>query len=181
MRTATNMVSIVMGVALLAACAKVNVIPPALKDRVDRSVTFAELKDAPSAYVGRYLVLGGVVLSGKRLQDGTRLEILQLPLDDSLEPGVRLSESEGRFVAMQKEFLDPATLPPGTRVTIIGEVTGTITLPLDEMEYTYPTVLIKRLTVWPKAIPAYWIQPHPYFGAYWGSYWGPYWAPYWVP
>ena len=49
---------------------------------------------------------------------------------------------------MQREFLDPATLPPGTRITVTGEVSGSITLPLDETDYTYPVIDIKRVQVW---------------------------------
>jgi outer membrane lipoprotein len=36
-----------------------------------------------------------------------------------------------------------------TRVTLVGEVTGSTNANLDEMEYRYPTVMIKHLHVWP--------------------------------
>ncbi len=85
--------------------------------------------------------------------------------------------SRGRFLAFQQTFLDPATVPAGTRVTIVGEVTGATTLPLDETDYTYPTLEIKNIKVWPKAEGyPYWYSP--YAGP---SYWGPYWHPYWGP
>lgn len=70
------------------------------------------------------------------------------------------------------------TIPIGTRITVVGEVSGSTTHPLDEIEYVYPTLEIKALTVWPPKLPAYWFRPYPYFGVYWGSYWGPYWGPY---
>ena len=111
---------------------------------------------------------------------GTRIEILQLPLTSSLQPTLDLSKSQGRFVAMQKEFLDPATIPSGTSVTITGEVAGSVTLPLDETEYTYPIVDIKELRAWTKdeaVCPQ--ACPYPYIGP--GPYWGPYWSPYWRP
>ena len=62
--------------------------------------------------------------------------------------GLDLSRSEGRFVALQKSFLDPATVPPGTFLTVTGEMAGTIVLPLDETEYTYPLIHITNLRVW---------------------------------
>ena len=70
-------------------------------------------------------MLGGEVLSAKRLAEGTRLEVLQLPLDDAQQPALTRTDSQGRFLAIEKEFLDPAMFPQNTRVTIVGEVTGT--------------------------------------------------------
>ena len=169
--------ALAMSLALPYGCATPDVIPAELLDRVDRAVSFVQVKEAPASYQGHLIVVGGVVLSAKLLKEGTRIEILQLPLGSSQEPGIKLTTSQGRFMAYKKDFLDPATLPVGTRVTVVGEVTGAITLPVDETEYTFPTLEIKKLTVWPKMVPSYWFRPYPYFGAYWGSYWGPYWGP----
>lgn len=162
---------------LPVACAyDSGVVPKSLQSQVDHTVEFSQLKESPSSYSGRLLVLGGEVLSAKRLKSGTRIEVLQLPLDGSQEPFPDRTMSEGRFLAVQKDFLDPATIPPGTRITVAGEVTGATTLPLDETEYNYPTLEVKNLKVWPKYRQAYPYRfPYPY--AYWGP-WGPYWGPY---
>lgn len=161
------------------ACAPEPVISPTLHRSLDPSVTFSQLTQAPDRYRGRLVLLGGEVLSATRLKEGTRVEILQLPLSDSLEPRRDRTTSEGRFLAFQTEFLDPATLPASTRVTIAGEVTGSRTLPLDEIEYTYPTLAIKELKVW----PAEEAPPYPYYGPYYfpspyGGPYGPFWRPY---
>jgi outer membrane lipoprotein len=111
-------------------------------------ITFVQLKAAPASFKGQSLVFGGEVLTAKRLKDGTRIEILQPPLDESSRPGLSLTQSQGRFIAIHRDFLDPATLPYGTRVTVTGDVTGSITMPLDETDYTYPSVEIKNLQVW---------------------------------
>lgn len=165
---------------LLAGCAAPNVIPPSLQPQVDTALTFVQLKESPDSYRGRVIVLGGEILSAKRLKEGTRLEILQIPLENQ-EPGLDRTKSQGRFVAVQKEFLDPATLPNGTRVTIVGEVTGVTVLPLDETEYAYPTLGIRNLKVWPDRFALcrrenLYMYPYPW-GPYWGrGYWyGPYW------
>ncbi len=121
------------------------------------------------------------MLAARRLKEGTRIEILQLPLAASLQPTTDLSKSEGRFVAMQKEFLDPATVPPGTFVTITGEMAGSVTLPLDEMQYSYPVVRINNLRVWnDNENEAPHLRPYPYMGhrPYWSPYWSP-WPYYW--
>ena len=71
-------------------------------------------------------------------------------------------------------------------MTLVGEVTGVMTLPLDETEYAYPTLEIKTLKVWPDWTA--WQDEStayrnplwgPYRGgAYWGSpyWWGPGWG-----
>jgi len=85
------------------------------------ALPFLQVKAAPDSLKGQVVVFGGNVLTGRRLKDGTRIEILQLPLDRTTRPVYDLTQSQGRFIAFQPEFLDPATLPPGTRVTVTGE------------------------------------------------------------
>ena len=141
-------------------------------------ITFLQVKAAPDSYRGQSVVFGGEVLSARRLKEGTRIEILQLPLDRSGHLGTDRTQSQGRFIALQREFLDPATLPPGTRVTVTGEISDSITQSLDETSYTYPVINIKRVQVWPGSED---VAPRirPYMGP--SPYWGPYWSPYWRP
>ncbi len=162
---------------IAGGCASTSGVPDALKKQIDEALTFEVLKQTPGKYKGHIIVLGGEVLAAKRLKQGTRVEVLQLPLDWDKKPATDLLKSRGRFLALQSDFLDPATLPAGTQVTIVGKVIGETTLPLDETEYTYPTVTIKNLRVWPKEEPySYW-HTHPYVGPHYGPYWYPYWAP----
>lgn len=116
---------------------------------VDRTVSFRDVLASPESYKGRVLVLGGEVLKAKRLQDGTQIEFLQLPLEDGEEPIPDRQQSQGRFLALQQEFLDPATVVQGTRVTIVGEVSGAKTDRLDDVEYRYPMLIVKHLHTWP--------------------------------
>jgi outer membrane lipoprotein len=88
---------------LLPACAP-EVIPKHLEGQVDRNISFLQVKASPESYKGRLIVLGGEVLSVKRRSDGTRIEVLQIPLDSSLEPVKDRTISLGRFLAVQKEF-----------------------------------------------------------------------------
>lgn len=155
------------------ACAGPAVIPAGLQDQVDRTITFADVQKDPGQFRGRLVVLGGSVVGARRLTETTRIEVLQLPLDESLEPGTILTRSAGRFLAFHEKFLDPAVLPAGTRITVVGEVAGSTTGPLDESTYTYPTLIVKKLTIWPYLLPGYKFGPYPYLGAYRGPYPGP--------
>ncbi|NJN37446.1 MAG: hypothetical protein HC794_10900 [Nitrospiraceae bacterium] len=74
-------------------------------------ITYAQLKASTETYKGQAVTLGGKVLSAKRLKDGTRIEILQLPLMSSLKPMLDLSKSQGRFRRHQERIPRPRHPP----------------------------------------------------------------------
>lgn len=174
----------VMAAVLLAApgCASLNGQANHAASSASQ-LTYEQVRTAPESYNGQSVTFGGKVLGARRLKEGTRIEVLQLPLTSSSRPIMDLSKSQGRFLAQQKEFLDPATIPSGTFITVTGEIAGSITLPLDETMYTYPLVHINNLRVWnenneePPRIRRP-IGPGPYWGPYWSPYWHP-WPYYW--
>jgi outer membrane lipoprotein len=136
-------------IALLAsACSGTKVIPPELEEQIDNSVSYRDIQASPQAVQGRTVLLGGEVLGARRVQDGVELEILQLPVKGDDPPVERRTESQGRFLALDRAAGDPASFPPGTKVTIVGAVTGEDTRRLDESTYRYPTVDVKHLYVW---------------------------------
>ncbi len=168
-----------LALALLAGCVKPykDTLTPDVANQLNHSLTFAQIKNAPDDHKGKMVILGGQILSAKRLQDSTELIILQLPLVREREPSTDLTNSQGRFIAYQKQFLDPATVPEGTRVTLAGELSGSVTQSLDETEYTYPTLIIQELKIWPAQSTTYPRYTYPY--PYWGPY--PYAYPFWGP
>jgi outer membrane lipoprotein len=153
---------------LLAGCASSSIIPEPLEQQVDKGVTFNQVIESPDSYRGKMVVWGGEVLKAKALQGGTQLEVLQLPLSGDEGPVTDRMESKGRFLAWQKEFLDPATLTDGTRVTIVGEITGASVEKMDEADYRYPTIEVKHLHRWE---PRRADEPHtsgPWYGIFGG-------------
>ena len=168
-----------------------QLIPSDLRGQIDRSVTLEELQAHPEQYEGRTVMLGGTVLSSKRLKDRTEIEILELPLTEGLVPVADRMRSRGRFLAVKTEFLDPATVRPGSLVTVVGKVQGTEERPLDETMYTYPVLAILNVTDWDRVRPPYGYgystaAPYPYYGDYYGRFYGgygrfgswPYYGPY---
>ncbi|NOS78202.1 MAG: hypothetical protein HOP35_09665 [Nitrospira sp.] len=135
--------------AMMTGCASHVVVPEALEAQLDKDLTFAQILAAPESFVGKRIVVGGEVLKAKRTDAGMLIEVLQLPLSADYEPTVVRTESQGRFLALAQELLDPATIREGTAVTLVGEVTGARTDRLDEVEYRYPTFGVKHLYVWP--------------------------------
>jgi outer membrane lipoprotein len=144
---------------LASGCASSQLVPTEMESQIARDLPFESIKADPEKFKGRVVVLGGKVLSAKRLKEGTQIEVLQLPLDKADAPIMTLAQSKGRFLAYHEGFLDPATLPAGTAVSMIAEVTGAKTLPLDEVEYTYPTLKIRTLKIWPEDR---YVRPWPY-------------------
>ena len=139
----------VTGLILLSDCSsRPAVIPEEFESQINTSISFSELLTASSTYSGQTVLLGGEILSAKRLSDGTQFEILQLPVSNDDPPAERRSESQGRFLAMDRNMTDPAMLPAGTRVTVIGYVTGDAVQQLDESEYRYPTIEVRHLHAW---------------------------------
>ena len=165
----------------VAGCVSSQLVPTDMEPQIARGISFEALKAEPEKFKGRVVVLGGKVLSAKRLKEATQIEVLQLPLDKADAPIMTLPQSKGRFLAYQEGFLDPATLPAGTAVSMIAEVTGAKTLPLDEAEYNYPTVKIRTLKIWPQEryvspwpypyYPYFYRYPHRPFYPYWWDPW----------
>jgi outer membrane lipoprotein len=133
---------------MTTACSGPQVIPSELEQQIDSSVTFRDIQASPQSMQGKTVLLGGEVLAARRVQDGTELEILQLPVTTDDPPAERRSESQGRFLALDRSLTDPASIPPGTRLTLVGAVTGEETRRLDESTYRYPTVEAKHMYVW---------------------------------
>jgi outer membrane lipoprotein len=123
-------------------------VPSELVIQIDPSVRFVDLQETPENYVGRMVMLGGIVLGAKRTETTTEIEILELPVG----PNGPLTEdrlrSKGRFIAVRSTFVDPATLPSGTPISIVGAVTGSTTRPLDDGECTYPVLEAKHIVNW---------------------------------
>jgi len=138
-----------MAIGLIAACSSQRVIPEALEPLVERAVLFREVVATPDAYQGKIVVFGGEVLKAKRLKEGTQIELLQLPLDRGERPILDRQQSQGRFLVIQQEFLDPATIVEGTKMTIVGELSKSKVEHLDDVEYRYPVLIVKHLHLWP--------------------------------
>ena len=169
------------GLLILSSCAEsahqvhrntVHIdVPPELEKQIDTSIAFADLHAAPDNYVGRVIMVGGVVISAKRTEDRTEIEVLQLPNEAGGPSTTERLRSEGRFLAVREEFLDPATVPPGTPITVVGVVSGSTTRPLDDSEYTYPVLDIKHLTDWSAVASQH-------SGGSAAAYYGPYYSPF---
>jgi outer membrane lipoprotein len=155
-------------ILLLSACA--HVISKDLRTKSDLSLTLAQVRQNPDTFKGKWVVWGGEIIETVNQQDGTtQIEIFQRPLGWRGEPK-ETTYSEGRFLILADNYLDPYIFRRGRKITVAGEIAGGKIKPLGEMEYRYPVVSSKQIYLW----PVYYYQPYPYY--YYDPWWGyPYW------
>jgi outer membrane lipoprotein len=169
----------------LLGCSTAGSLPAEVLRNAEQT-PFVVLQQDPLPYEGRRIVLGGEVLKAKRLPDRTEIEVLQLPLNAREEPIPKRVASQGRFRAYQKDFLDPATIPPGSLITVVGAGRGSVLEKLDEMDYSYPVIESEYIKVWPNR-PLSSNRPYPYpYGMYdyydpWYPSYFPYRSPFFYP
>jgi outer membrane lipoprotein len=143
--------SLVLLFLVASACQSKDVIPERLEGRVDKDLRYSDIKRNPEASRGKLMLAGGKVLSAKRTQEGTLIEVLQIPLSEDLIPTGRDAESKGRFVAIDRsdQVSDPAVFEDEKkRVTVVGEVLGMTTIQIDEIQQQVPQLALKHVTVW---------------------------------
>ena len=80
--SARTLISTVALLITLTGCASMQEAGNG-SDTETQALPFLQVKAAPDSLKGQAVVFGGNVLTARLLKDGTRIEILQLPLDRS--------------------------------------------------------------------------------------------------
>jgi outer membrane lipoprotein len=181
----------------LGGCATTAAFPPEMLAGVNQTLTLGEIRGAPGAFLQQKVLLGGEIVQTRPRPDETEIEVLGRPLrsDDSPAP---IDASDGRFLVVSTQFLDPAIYAPGRRLTVLGTFTGEEERPIGDQPYRYPVVVAEQVRLWPAQPPAYaypypyypypyYYYPYSYLGPPWwgGAFFGPPWyryrpfGPYW--
>jgi outer membrane lipoprotein len=163
-----------IGCLALVGLGCAHVVSAPLRQQAEPSIAFAELRANPEAFKGRTVILGGEILQTTNLREGTRLEILQRPLNSSGAPTLT-DTTGGRFMAFCQEYLDPAVYAPRRRITVAGQVLGSHTGKVGEVDYLYPLISCEELHLFPSASA----ELRRYAGYPWW-YYDPYFYP-WAP
>ncbi len=117
---------------------------------------------------GQVLTWGGSIVSIKNLKDRTLLEVMAYPLNSDGKP--RLDrQSQGRFIADYKGFLEPAEYQVGRLVTVTGPMLGYTDGKVGEADYRYPAIAAEQLRLWPKETTRNWRRPAVSVGIGFGS------------
>ncbi|MDT3778549.1 Slp family lipoprotein [Nitrospira sp. MA-1] len=139
---------------IFTGCSQYQVIPESLENQVNHTLDFKQIRENPDNHQGELMVVGGEVLSVNRKQDATRIEVLQLPLNEDYTPANQRTKTQGRFIALSKgkDPLDPAVLEEGRAISIVGEIIGRETIQVGEDSQEVPIFGIKDLTIWDEAL-----------------------------
>jgi outer membrane lipoprotein len=167
---------LVLVLGFLSGC--VHAVSRGVPKEVDRKITFSALLQAPNAYQGKVVLLGGIIVNTTNKQDGTLLEVYDTMLDREGRPS-NTDVSEGRFLALYQGFLDSEIYKQGRKVTIAGTVQGEKTQLLGEIQYRYPYLIIKEIRLWQEEAP---VDYDSYPWGPWYDPWGPWgWYPWGYP
>jgi outer membrane lipoprotein len=142
---------------LVCACAA----PRLGAEGVDPGLLPVQAAADPEAARGRRVRWGGVVLQVVDKGDSTDLEVLAYPLRDGGRPRTEAAPL-GCFLARNPLHSDPADLAPGSRVTLVGRVAGTVPCPAGEAERVCPVLEVELLHRWTARYPA--PAPRVHFG-----------------
>jgi len=155
---------------LLAGCA--HPISEGLRNQVDPALSLRQILQSPNAYVGKKVVLGGMIVKTRNLENVTEIEVVEKELDSFGYPSFD-DESQGRFLFRKQGYLEAEIFARGRLVTGGGTLVETKSGKIGEVEYEFPVIEVEELKLWDNPYPGYGYSPYVY-GPYWAHRWGPY-------
>lgn len=151
---------------MMTGCA--HVISEEMRRQVAQELTFREVTREPIKYQGKFVLWGGVIVKCTNTREGTQIEVFQTALGSRGKPK-DIDVSQGRFFVLHPEYLDCSIYRKGRKITVIGEISVQKTLPLDEIEYTYPLISATEIHLWERE-RVYWAGPGWHFHLGFGFY-----------
>ncbi len=147
MSTLKTVLLIALMAVLITSC---SVISPQIREESKPSVPFKTLVQETDRYVGKTVILGGYILETNHSNGDTLITVLQTPLTFQDKPKSR-SDSEGRFILVQKGLLARDMYTADRVITVAGTVVG----PADEKSEGCPSPCLKiqgrEIYLWPEA------------------------------
>jgi len=130
---------------IITGCA--HVISEEMRRQVAPDLTFKDVAREPIKYQGKMVLWGGVIVECTNTQEGTQIEVFQTALGFRGKPK-DIDISKGRFLALHPAYLDCGICRKGRKITVIREIIGQKTLPLNDIEYTYPLISAAEIHLW---------------------------------
>ena len=129
-------------------CATAPLFPPDVLDHIDRTLTFAALKDNPTAFEGTTVEFGGQIVGSRSDQN---LHILVRELSVRTHPvygPVDTGHFRGMFVVRYSGTMTDQDLQHGNMVVVVGTVIGALPDTLTGSPVVRPTVRAQCLHIW---------------------------------
>ncbi len=157
---------------LLGGCA--SNLPRQIASKPAHTASPGQVREDIEAHRGIEIRWGGTVASVRNFPTRSEVEIVARPLYANGRPRDS-DESEGRFIAVVSEFIDPDIYRKGREVTVHGRIAGEQSGKIDAHDYRYPRVEADTIHLWPKrrenCADYYdpWFYPWGYPPGYWPS------------
>ena len=115
--------------------------------QVDRALTPQSVISEPDLSLGKIALWGGTILNTHNLENSTQIEVLAYPLNSSHKP-MQESQALGRFIIMQKGYLEPTNYAQGRLLTVLGSISKSQSGKVGESSYTYPVINAQQHHLW---------------------------------
>lgn len=159
-------------IVILTCTGCVSAISDRLRSELDPSISFPQLLKSPDAYIGKKVMLGGVIVRTNNYEEGSEIEVIQKELDHTDYPEYG-DYSGGRFIFIYKGFLEPEIYAEERKVTGAGRIVGVREGRVGEKVYQFPLIEVEELKLWENADNYYYPYYYPYyFGSYGYGYGG---------
>jgi len=135
---------VLAGALLLSACSS---LPESLKtDNTNLVTDYSQWQSNTAASNGE-VRLGGVIAKVTNLENQTRVEVVNLPINSTGRPDIDM-EPKGRFVGYISGFADPVTLSEGRLITLLGQSAGREENQVGDYSYDFPVMKVKGFHLW---------------------------------
>ncbi len=179
-QTSYILVSVVSLSLFLTIYGCATAISPGVKKSINQGLSFQIVKKNPDQYKGARVLWGGKVVSTNYRENGTLIEVIQIPLDMFDNPVDEISLSKGRFLILSEWFLDSEVYKKGKELTVAGIIKGAEVKKIGEFKYAFPVIEPIEIKLWESTTeqPAYYDDPFFYDPFFYDPYFDPYYPPY---
>jgi outer membrane lipoprotein len=134
---------------MLFFTASCSVISSEVRKEAEPPVAFETLMKEANSYVGRTVIVGGYILATEKRAYTTIVLTLQAPLGFRHEPASR-GKSQGRFIVLHKDFLDPAVYSNDRKITVAGYFVGLTNEDDERCPNTCLKIESRQIHLWPE-------------------------------
>ncbi|RAM00264.1 hypothetical protein DO021_20080 [Desulfobacter hydrogenophilus] len=131
----------------ISGCA--GIISKNIQNQVEKNLSLKMVLEDTRDYAGKMVLWSGEIINTDNEKQGTMMEIIQKPADINGRPK-DVDKSQGRFLALNKTYLDAAIYEKGRKVTVAGRIKEKRTRPLGGIQYTYPLIMVEEIYLWPR-------------------------------
>ena len=156
-------------------------ISPVVKKSLNQGLSFQIVKKNPDLYEGGRILWGGKIVSIKYRENGTLIEVIQIPLDMFDNPVDEISLSKGRFLILSEWFLDSEVYKKGKELTVAGIIKGKRVKKIGECRYAFPVIEPIEIKLWEPVTgyPSYYYDPFFYDPFFYDPFiYDPYFSPF---